>query len=580
MEEKIGSTIIARRLNEELPGSEIKKDQIRKVLKYFKFTNKITEKEYSQIKDFYKNHSKKEIKNILTEATSTKKYGVKNPAQSKEIRETLRNNYLQKSEEEKEKIKEKRKETNQKLFGTDYFNQSQERIEYCKKHWKNNIEKGKETCKERYGVESYSKTIEFREKFSEFQNSEKGKIARQKARESWDKKTEKEKKEISKKAKEKHFQNLKEEKENLEITTDLKLFSLKEISEFLDRDFATLLNFVKESNLRIVKGKYRSYLSEKDFEFVKKDYEKRKIQGTSSKEKSVLDFVKSIYNGEIIENSKKILGKKELDIFLPEKNLAIEFNGLFWHSDIDMRNYHNVPTEEEKEFTKYRHLKKTELCEEKGIHLIHIFEDDWDFKREIIEDILKQSLGICDKKIFARKCTLQKINADTYKRFLEENHLQGYSPADLKLGLFYENELVELIGVNTKGTHSKEPELVRLCSKTGVNVIGGFSKLLKHTELSHLVSYIDRATFSGGGYEKAGFTKIKENPPVYFYVKPGKYEKIPRYVFMRKHIEEKFKKGELKYWNPNETEEINMYKNGFGRIWNCGTIKVEWRQSN
>ena len=51
----------------------------------------------------------------------------------------------------------------------------------------------------------------------------------------------------------------------------------------------------------------------------------------------------------------------------------------------------------------------------------------------------------------------------------------------------------------------------------------------------------------------------------------------------RKHLPNKGKvyKGELKYWNPSETEEINMYyKNGFGRIWNCGTIKVEWRQSN
>lgn len=230
MEEKIGSVIIARRLNEELPGSEIKKDQIRKVLKYFKFANKITEKEYSQVKDFYKNHSKKEIKNILTEATSMERYGVRIPSQSKEVRETLKNNYLQKSEEEKEKIKEKRKETNQKLFGTDYFNQSQERIEYCKKHWKNNVEKGKETCKERYGVESHSKTIEFREKFSEFQNSEKGKIARQKAKESWDKKTEKEKKRYFKESKRKAFSKFKRRKRKFGSCNRFKTF-------FFERNF-------------------------------------------------------------------------------------------------------------------------------------------------------------------------------------------------------------------------------------------------------------------------------------------------------------------------------------------------------
>ena len=511
----------------------------------------VSEDSIEKLKNLHKNYTNLELKDLKRKATCIKKYG-----------QPFKNNV------------EKAKETTKKLYGSENFR---------------NVEKARETCRKRYGVDSTNSLESKKKKIKEtvlknwgVDNVKKSKEIVEKGKktclEKWGVENPMQLKDFKKRITLKMREKWEKEKKELENQNNIEMVSFMELKQELQRDLSTLNNFIKRSNLKYWKTNHNCYISRKDADWVKEQYGLRSQTGISQKEKEVVSFLKSIYSGEIIENSKKILGKKELDIFLPGKNLAIEFNGLYWHSDIDMN--HNIPTEEEKEFTKYRHLEKTELCEEKGIRLIHIFEDDWDFKREIIEDILKQSLGICDKKVFARKCTLQKINANTYKRFLEENHLQGYSPADLKLGLFYENELVELIGVNTKGTHSKDPELVRLCSKTGVNVIGGFSKLLKHTELSHLVSYIDRATFSGGGYEKTGFTKIKENPPVYFYVKPGKYEKIPRYVFMRKHIEEKFKKGELKYWNPNETEEINMYKNGFGRIWNCGTIKVEWRQSN
>ncbi|MBR4316364.1 MAG: hypothetical protein IKP65_05310 [Alphaproteobacteria bacterium] len=72
-----------------------------------------------------------------------------------------------------------------------------------------------------------------------------------------------------------------------------------------------------------------------------------------------MDFIKSIYPYDIIENDKTMIKPYELDIYIPEKQVAIEFDGIYWH------NEENKP--------KNYHLMKTELCEEKGIHLIHIF---------------------------------------------------------------------------------------------------------------------------------------------------------------------------------------------------------------
>lgn len=108
-------------------------------------------------------------------------------------------------------------------------------------------------------------------------------------------------------------------------------------------------------------------------------------------------------------------------------------------------------------------------------------------------------------------------------------------------------------------------------------VLGGFSRLLKATSLQSMVSYIDRATFSGNGYNQVHFEVVKVNTPSYFYVKDNIRQ--PRYRFTRRRIETLYRRGCLDYWNPSETEELNMYKNGYARIWNCGTIKVRWSRS-
>lgn len=353
----------------------------------------------------------------------------------------------------------------------------------------------------------------------------------------------------------------------------LNLKTIKEVSKDLKLDASTISLMCRDFNLGRPYKNYR-LLSYSDIKTIK---EKRDFfsGGKSQKEKDLLDFTQSIYKGEILPNYRKLLDGKELDIYIPEKNLAIEFNGVYWHSDKAQLGVKDIPNSYQRQYAKYRHLEKSEKCKEKGVRLIHIFEHDWNLRKDIVKDIISQALGTNYVKVYARKCELKDIDLNMYKDFLNQNHLQGYSWADFRKGLFLEDKLVEVIGIRTKGNHSKESELVRLCTRKGLKVLGGFSRLLKSFG-KPLVSYIDISTFSGGGYDAVGFRIVKKNPPVYFYVNLITSSVEPRYNYMRNCIERKFKKGELKYWNAKETEEVNMYKNGFARIWNCGTYKVFW----
>ena len=164
---------------------------------------------------------------------------------------------------------------------------------------------------------------------------------------------------------------------------------------------------------------------------------KKKIHDIQSKSKTshrkskdeikIHDFIKEHYNGEIITLSKKVIGE-ELDIYLPEFKLAIEFNGLYWHNEITKdKNYHK---------------RKSDLCKDKGIQLIHIWEDDWNYKQDIVKSMILNKLNKTSIKIYARKCNLKEItNNETIRKFLNENHIQGFVGSTVKLGLFYNNEL-------------------------------------------------------------------------------------------------------------------------------------------
>jgi hypothetical protein len=145
----------------------------------------------------------------------------------------------------------------------------------------------------------------------------------------------------------------------------------------------------------------------------------------SKPEQEILDYIKSLEIKNIEIKNRIILNGKELDIYLPDYKLAIEFNGLYWHNeDYKEDNYH---------------LLKTEKCLSKNIQLIHIFEDEWLFKKDIVKSRVKNLVHKIEKNkiIYARKCFVKKIDISIARSFAERNHLQGFVGAKIHLGLFF-----------------------------------------------------------------------------------------------------------------------------------------------
>lgn len=228
----------------------------------------------------------------------------------------------------------------------------------------------------------------------------------------------------------------------------------------------------------------------------------------SLSEKEVLNYIRSVLpiGTDIIENSKSIIPPNELDIYIPSKNVAFEYNGNYWHSEINK--------------SKLYHQEKSIICEQHGIRLIHIFEYDWVHKKDLIKSLINESLGVETHHIFARKCIVKEICNKDYADFCNKNHLQGYAPASVKLGLFYNNELVQLMSFSTpryKVGTKYQWEIIRGCPGSLSRVVGGVGKLFKHFVTHYkpksVMSYCDFAKFNGRSYEKLGMTLEKLTTP-------------------------------------------------------------------
>jgi Zn finger protein HypA/HybF involved in hydrogenase expression len=275
-------------------------------------------------------------------------------------------------------------------------------------------------------------------------------------------------------------------------------------------------------------------------------------------EDEIKEFIKSL-NINIIENSKQIILPLELDIFIPSHNLAIEFDGLYWHSEVYKdKNYH---------------LNKTELCQSKNIRLIHIFEDEWLFKKEIVKSRLKNILGLTPNKVYGRKCVIKEVIPKEAKIFLENNHIQGNVNSKVRLGLYYNNVLIGLMtfgGLRKNlGNKSNENiyELFRFCNLSNYIIIGGADKLLKyfikHYKPKEIISYADRRWSQGDLYNKLNFIFSHNTKPNYFYLVNDKRENRFNY---RKDI--LVKEG----FDKNKTEHDIMLERKLYRIYDCGSI--------
>jgi hypothetical protein len=250
--------------------------------------------------------------------------------------------------------------------------------------------------------------------------------------------------------------------------------------------------------------------------------------------KEVLDYISQEvkYTNPIIENDRKTLNPLELGINIPDKGLAIEYHGLYWCS--------------EKYREKQSHFKKFQLCQEKNIQLLQIYEDEWREKGNIWKSIISLKLGHVEHKYNARKLTLQEDAS--LAEFLNLNHLQGDVRCQKSFSLHLpDGSPVFCITLRRPFTKGKSDcmEIARVCSLQGTVVRGGLSKLMKRVEqwckdnnYKKVLTYSDCRYSSGQAYLKYGFNLVKHTGAGYDYTdgidrffrfkfraQPGKTEK-------------------------------------------------------
>jgi len=279
-------------------------------------------------------------------------------------------------------------------------------------------------------------------------------------------------------------------------------------------------------------------------------------------ENEVSKFIRYDLGVEIIQNDTKVLNGKELDVLIPSVNVAVEFNGLYWHSEMGSRG----------RIDRNYHLNKTIDCAKRGIQLLHIFEDEWVSKKEIVKSIIARAITNTSIKIGARKCKIERLSSRDANDFLNLNHIQGQHSGSVRYGLRYKNDIVCVMTFGkSRFSTNHEWEVYRLCSKIGYTIQGGASKMLRAFEQeynpSSIITYSDKRLFTGNVYREMGFTKTHETRPGYYYVDidSGCGVRLNRVKFQKHKLSNLLTK-----FDNTLSEKDNMINNNYSRIWDVG----------
>lgn len=283
----------------------------------------------------------------------------------------------------------------------------------------------------------------------------------------------------------------------------------------------------------------------------------------SKQELEILEFIQQECNYPSAHSDRKILGhRNEIDILIEEKQIGFEYDGLYWHNELN--------------HDKNDHINKTIQCKENGITLYHIFEDEWKYKKDIVKSMIANILGCTTYTIYARKCIVREITSKECSDFLVNNHIQGNCLGKIRIGLFYNNELVSVMlfghARHFAGSGKSDWELLRMCSKLNHKVVGGASKMMSYFVKTYnpkeIITFADKRWSIGNVYYKLGFELYNESKPNYYYVIGDK--KFYRYNF-RKEILKK------KYGCPDDmTEREFCFKQKWYRIYDCGCLCFKW----
>ena len=483
--------------------------------------------------------------------TNIERYGVDCNFKLKGYRERAKQTKLERYGDENYTNQEKRRQTNIERYGVDCnfkLKGYRERAEQTKLERYGdenyiNQEKRRQTNIERYGVDCNFKSEEFRNKTKESNLKKHGvEFPMQRAEV-------KDKLRVtrSKKIIEKHTDII-----DCHINSECSIYTVrcdKNCAECTDKKFTIPSNhyWIRKNNnielcTKILPIGQSKYL-----------------------ETSIELFVRSLldkYNINYQINVRNIIPPLEIDIYIPSKNIAIECNGVYWHCD-------------KNKDPKY-HYNKFIKCQEKDIQLISIWEDQISNNPTRVKSIILSKLGIYEKRLYARSCSIKEVPSKECNSFIDKYHLQGKTNSSIRLGLYYNDELVSIMtfGKGRKCLNSRMCyELYRYCCKEEVQVIGGASKLFKHFLKEYnpesIESFSSNDISNGNLYKQLGFEKVSDSIG-YWYI-DKEMNRYHRYNFRKqKLIQEGF--------DENKTEFEIMNERGFYRIYDSGQTK--WIFSN
>lgn len=450
---------------------------------------------------------------LKREETNIKKYGVSNPMHMESSKLKLKQTSLERygvdNASKSDDVKEKIKNTNLQKYGVSYYTQTQE----CK-------ERIKATCLERYGVEHNTQIQEVRDKMSERYNNK------------------------------------------LYINDPRVIYADK--YNVICRCDDPHCNLCESKQFELPRCLHNSRYNHNQILCPIKN-----PIGVVGKNTYIERFVRDIldeYNVKYDTNVRNILNNKELDIYIPEKNVAIECNGCYWHSDIYKNNTY--------------HYDKFNSCLQQGVQLLTIWEDFINTRPDIVKSIILSKLGIYDIRIYARKCDIKEVGSEEVRNFLNDNHLQGACQSKIKYGLYYNNELMSLMTFGCRrigmgGTKDASGyELLRFCNKRGVQVVGGASRLFKHflknNDKGDIISFSSNDISVGELYERLGFEKAGVSKSSYWYVDSNTFIRYHRF---------KFRKSELVRmgYDKSLSEAQIMSQSNYLKIYDSGQIKWIYR---
>ena len=257
-----------------------------------------------------------------------------------------------------------------------------------------------------------------------------------------------------------------------------------------------------------------------------------------------------------VTNTRSIITPYELDFYIPDHNLAIEFNGLSWHSEVSGKKDSTY------------HLNKTLMCNRLGISLVHIFQDEWDDYEESIKSILKTKMGIKKTTLYARNLSLVETSAVDTRGFLDTYHLQGFCSATKYYVATLDDTIVAAMTFRRK--HGNTYELSRYCIHPDYSIVGIAQRLFKcftsSTKYDIIFTYSDRRYFDGRIYDALGFEYDGETKPNYWYIGNEIVGKKHRLNFTKKKL---IQDGH----DSLQTEWDIMKSMNYDRIWDCGSTK-------